>query len=465
MGGFWSSFFNDEESRKALTDILKCNYSFTQKLYQAISAECEGDVCFAPPLLQHGLASLLAGASEGSFEELARLLQTPADRYLTERGYCALHDHLHGMKDVTLATALRIYTPDTMRLMKDWYITSHKNYSICIKSINVSKPHEELRTSINDWIRSKTKNRIDQLIPDASVNATLQLLLICAAYFRCDLEHPFSAVYTTNDLFYVSEEETRTVKLMHQINTYRYAEFDNLQCQAVEIPYKNPNLRFVMLLPFTVDGLSTFEGHLHEIDFIELLTNMTKTKVLVSVPSFRLQEGYDICDYLEQVGLSTILSHTQRPLTKISQEDPPVTLTQFNHMLFFEFMEDISETASAGLKKPIADPDTVVFRADHPFIFAVIDISLNMILVFGRVNCLTRFTTPVFQKFALDQLEEQKQQYLEDQVQLTADQEVSGDAAIASVSETESEIEIEDGENGNCSSQVRFHSKLVTSSE
>ncbi|GLG92687.1 Uncharacterized protein GBIM_00303 [Gryllus bimaculatus] len=403
MGGFWSSFFNDEESRKALTDILKCNYSFTQKLYQAISAECEGDVCFAPPLLQHGLASLLAGASEGSFEELARLLQTPADRYLTERGYCALHDHLHGMKDVTLATALRIYTPDTMRLMKDWYITSHKNYSICIKSINVSKPHEELRTSINDWIRSKTKNRIDQLIPDASVNATLQLLLICAAYFRCDLEHPFSAVYTTNDLFYVSEEETRTVKLMHQINTYRYAEFDNLQCQAVEIPYK--------------------------------------------------------------VGLSTILSHTQRPLTKISQEDPPVTLTQFNHMLFFEFMEDISETASAGLKKPIADPDTVVFRADHPFIFAVIDISLNMILVFGRVNCLTRFTTPVFQKFALDQLEEQKQQYLEDQVQLTADQEVSGDAAIASVSETESEIEIEDGENGNCSSQVRFHSKLVTSSE
>ncbi|GLG95655.1 Protein of unknown function, partial [Gryllus bimaculatus] len=55
-------------------------------------------------------------------------------------------------------------------------------------------------------------------------------------------------------------------------------------------------LRFVMLLPFTVDGLSTFEGHLHEIDFIELLTNMTKTKVLVSVPSFRLQEGYDICD-------------------------------------------------------------------------------------------------------------------------------------------------------------------------
>jgi serpin B len=234
----------------------------------------------------------------------------------------------------------------------------------------------------------RVKEKIKDLLAPDAIKPLTRLILTNAIYFKSAWAQEFSKDATKDEPFQLGGGQTKNVPLMNQQKRFRY--FESEQLQALELPYQQGALGMIVILPRKVDGLSELEKALTQQNVNKWIDGMNSRLVRVFLPRFKIEAQFGLADTLKSMGMTDAFSDTKADFSGIATMEK-LFIFDVVHKAFVDVNEEGTEAAAAtavimGVRSAVVRPEEpVVFRADHPFIFAIRHRDSGAILFLGRL--------------------------------------------------------------------------------
>jgi serine protease inhibitor len=177
--------------------------------------------------------------------------------------------------------------------------------------------------SMNQWVEEQTngmlKDTIDQLDPD-----TLSILMN-TIYFKGTWVDEIEANATSDQIFYVTEDITETVSMMHQTNSFNYYEDET--CQTIVLPYIG-GTEMVVILP--KDTLNNYMLSVTDevLGTLVVGDGFEYNSVRLSLPKFTFDAKNDLNDILKSLGMIDAFSKEVAEFGLMIEEAQPVWVSR-----------------------------------------------------------------------------------------------------------------------------------------
>jgi serpin B len=182
--------------------------------------------------------------------------------------------------------------------------------------------------------------------------------------------------------------------MMYQRSWFAYLQTPGYQ--AIELPYRGEDLSMVVFLPDRKDGLPDLEKTLSSALIDECLAQMQVCQVDLFVPRFKVTWGtVDLLEQLTALEMRLAFDPSRADFSGINGRRPPDPRALFfsavYHQAFVDANEEGTEAAAAAAVTVTLGGlvyeriEVPVFRADHPFVFAIRERASGAILFLGRV--------------------------------------------------------------------------------
>jgi serpin B len=255
------------------------------------------------------------------------------------------------------------------------------------------------REAINRWVEEKTRQKIRDLIPAGGLHADTGLVLVNALYFKGRWREPFFEAATRDEPFFLEGGGAVEAPLMHRVGDVRHVQAEGYQ--AVDVDYRGGDVAMLVLLPDRRDGLRDLEKALSPRMLHDHTSQMRSREVELFLPRFSITWGtVNLRDQLIALGMPLAFDPSRADLSGINGFTPPsekaLFVSSVLHKAFVEVNERGTEAAAAtGMEVEFGaalgePPPPPVFRADHPFLFAIHERQSSAILFLGRITDPTR---------------------------------------------------------------------------
>ena len=216
--------------------VGQMNNAFAADLYAQLAAK-DGNLFFSPTSIQTALAMTWAGARGQTAQEMGATLHLDANADVHNQmgGFLGRlnADGQKGGYELSVANALwglkgYPFMPDYLALVK-------KSYNGNLSDLDFIRDTEGSRKTINDWVANETRDKIQNLLPQGSIDPLTRLVLTNAIYFKGKWDLPFKKEATKDNDFTLADGQKVKAPFMYQQKRFRYAEDD--QVQVLELPY------------------------------------------------------------------------------------------------------------------------------------------------------------------------------------------------------------------------------------
>jgi len=367
--------------------VVASNTAFAVKLYQQLSTQ-PGNVFVSPYSLSSLLTITWAGARGGTASELARSLQLTGGASAVHAGYARLQKELMPDTPVPyqLSIANGIFVRQGLALNPEFQKVAQESYAAQVEPLDFTTQPEPSRKHINRWVANQTHNRIKDLLPPGLIGPNSQLILANAIYFKGAWLKPFDSRSTGPEPFTSLEGERFDAPTMRQWEVaLPYVEHPDLQILA--LPYKGKALSMLVLLPRKPQGLKALERKLSPRQLMAWTRGLSPREVDVYLPKFKLKYEAQMTPPLQELGIKRAFRCEAADFSGLAQSKD-LCLSAVVHKSFLEVNEEGSEAAAVSMAHLVTTsikPPTPVFRADHPFLFAIRDDHSGSILFLGRL--------------------------------------------------------------------------------
>jgi serpin B len=369
--------------------VAAANNQFALDLYARLRG-ASGNLFFSPYSIHKTLAMAYAGARGDTAREMAAALHFPAGQGDPHRAYREARKLLNqkaARRGVQLALSANLWGQRGRRFEKPFLSLLQDCYGAGLQEADFTAP-EAARQTINAWVEKQTSQKVRELFPKGTLNVTTRLVLASAIYFKGDWAQPFRKGGTRDDTFWLDARNQARVAMMNQTGTFGYCE--DGQLQVLELPYAGRDLAMVVLLPRQRDGLADLEKALTAEKLAACVSRMRPQKVEVSLPRFKLTGAFSLRDTLAALGMKRAFASGEADFRGMDGGREPLFLSAVEHRAFVETNEEGTEAAAAtgvvvGSLSMEPRGAVPVFRADHPFVFAVRDVRTGVLLFLGRV--------------------------------------------------------------------------------
>jgi serpin B len=203
-----------------------------------------------------------------------------------------------------------------------------------------------------------------------------------AVYFKGEWLKKFEKIRTNESTFFTDEENQYKVDFMNTTEKLNY--FENDAFQFVAKPYKDSDLSFCMMLPKELNGLEAIEKSLNANFFNEILEKSSNKEVWISMPKIKMESTYKLKDALKKLGLKSMFN-SEANFSGIAKKEP-LWFEQVSHKTYLDLNEENTEAtaATSTVLRIKGTPSYKVFKADHPFLFFIIDNKTKAIVFVGR---------------------------------------------------------------------------------
>lgn len=354
------------------------NYSFD--LYHQLKNE-EENILLSPLSTYYALLMAYEGSKGETREEFEKILHLQTGSRKTMNSLLSpLNDNQQGYPIFNA-----IWTDNNLVVKETYKKTLARNYSSGIMQTDF-KNKETAVSVINGWITEKTNDKIREVINSSNIKDSTSIVIVNTVYFKGEWLNKFDKQKTKEATFFTSEENQYNVDFMNITEHLPYFETDTYQ--FISKPYKDSHLSFCIILPKEIFGIHKMEKEM-DADFLKGVLDSTRTaQTLVSLPKLKLESSFELSNVLKDMGLNTAFSE-HADFSGITTE-VPVSLDRIVHKTLIEIDEEKTEaaatTATTYYIRGIPSYQVFTFKADHPFIFFVIDNRSKAILYMGKYS-------------------------------------------------------------------------------
>ncbi len=364
--------------------------AFAVDLYAQLSKQ-SGNLFFSPESISTAFGMAYAGARGETATEMQHVFHftLPQDRLHPAMG--ALLAEMNGQHNgFELHVADALWAQQDASFLPDYLKLVQTDYGAGFHQVNFKVSPESVRATINAWVEQQTNNKIKDLIGPGALNASTRLVLTNAVYFKSAWLAPFDAEATQKEEFHLSATQWAMAPMMNRTGSYSY--YDGGSFQALELPYAGDQVSMVVLLPKKIDGLAALEksfGSGVAGDWIRKLEPVDK--VVLTLPRFTMTQQFELSNTLGTMGMAQAFSNAADFSGMTGK--PDFAISAAIHKAYIDVDELGTEAAAAtaitfvatAMQRRVPEPPPIVFRADHPFLFILLDTRSGSMLFLGRV--------------------------------------------------------------------------------
>ncbi|XP_068081153.1 leukocyte elastase inhibitor isoform X2 [Anabrus simplex] len=377
---------NEEETKeRTIRALAEAHENFSIHLYKVFE-ERQGNVVFSPLVAELVLVLALMGAKGSTSREISTVLHLPQDSSLVLTSYQALLNSLKSCDLMTIEIVNKLFVPTHVTIKQEFQTTALNTFLTEALLVDFSKDAEQAARVINSRIQKKTQEKIKEVVSKGSLSADSGLVLVSALYLQGTWLWPFTVNCTTKKPFNVSKTTSRTVTMMSQVETFNYVDLKKLKTRVLRLPFNGKNISMLIFLPYEIDGIAKLEKKISQLNISAILKSMKNKEVELWLPRFKFEETIDLKDNLTKMGVTAMFSSTAdfSNLMDHNSSLPVSHITQKVYLDVNEFGCDASAPSTPMAKFCCWSPPKA-FHADHPFMFAFVDIPSSAVLYMGRL--------------------------------------------------------------------------------
>jgi serpin B len=359
---------------------------FTRSLYEQL-AKRSGNVTVSPASIEACILLALAGAKGETADEIAAALKlTEAERADLAAALAQYRSSSSKDKSAAIVTiANSAWVQKGFPIVQAYRRLLETSGGASFHTVDFASDLAAAVKSINLWVDEATRHKITELLTADAIDNSARLVLANAIYFRGKWQQPFSEDGTEDQPFHRPGEPDVTVPLMHLHESLRYLETETYQ--AIELPYEGTPHAMIVWLPKQLDGLAALESQLTA--GTASLEGLHRADVNVFLPKFKIRSNVPLQEVLQALGIKRAFTDAA-DFSGISNE--PLMIAAVVHQALVEVDETSTEAAAttavivAPTSAPFEPDPPKLFRADHPFLFAIRNTNTGEVLFVGRVE-------------------------------------------------------------------------------
>jgi serpin B len=399
--GLWTLTLLAGTLPEEVQSVVTSNNQFAFDLCGQLRGQ-DGNVFLSPYSITKTLAMTYTGARGDTAREMARTLHFSLDPDRQARAFAAARKVLNGTqagfapnlaavfggkRGVQLHLAASLWGQQGYGFQKQFLAVNQECYGAGLQEIDFRAP-EQARQTINAWAGQQTHRKIQELFPPDVLDINTRLVLASAIYFKGDWSKQFPKNATHDEPFRGTAGQQVQVQMMNQTDVFGYFETEDVQ--GLQLPYEGGNLAMLVLLPKKEEARADLEKTLTADRLADWISRLREQKVQVSLPKFTVTSTFSLADTLSALGMKKAFRSGEADFSGMNGGRESLWISSVNHGAFVEVNEEGTEAAAATGAVVTAlgiEPGSkvAVFRADHPFVFAIRDVRTGMLLFLGRV--------------------------------------------------------------------------------
>ncbi|KAM9827281.1 leukocyte elastase inhibitor-like [Neosynchiropus ocellatus] len=359
----------------ALEELIKANTAFCMNVMRTLSEDDKSaNVFFSPFSISAALAMVMLGARGDTQKQISEVLgfteaerrdpglqqelmqsqtqiQTPPPM-VVDTSDQAIHVNFSTLLEqlqeiLTVHFASRLYGEQRFEFLEGFLKETKDKYGAELEPVDFKTAFEGARELINKWVKENTAGKIEELLPQGSLDSSTALVLVNAIHFKDNWLHEFDEEDTREEPFRMSKDKTTTVPMMHQKRKFKFHRDSERKINMLEMFYKEKRLSMVILLPDDVEGgLEKVEKELTPEKLSGWTDLMSLREVDVKLPKFKLEHTYDMNDILKKMGMVDAFDRANSDFTGMSSAYDLV-LSKVVHKALVEVTEKGTEAAAA----------------------------------------------------------------------------------------------------------------------
>lgn len=382
-----------------LAQLVSDNNTFAFELYQALKEGIE-NMMYSPYSISMAMAMTYAGARNNTETQIAGalLFTLPKERFHSTFNALDLTLNSRSQADTEgegqhfiLKGANSVWGQEGYPFLSEYLDVLAINYDAGMRIVDFQADPEAARIVINNWVLEQTENKIEDLLPEGSIDILTRLVLVNAIYFNASWARPFDEANTQDGEFFLTDGTTVTVPMMWMNerdgeNGEAFRAADGQGYQAIELPYYSGALSMLIVVP-DEGQFQVFEQTLAYSVIEEIVNNLSLVSLILTMPKFEYQSEFSLIGSLSQMGMSDAFDPERADFSGIDGGYGGLFIADIRHKTFISVDEEGTEAAAAtgvvmGTVSVITPKEIVINR---PFIYLIRDVETGAILFIGRV--------------------------------------------------------------------------------
>lgn len=393
-------------------DAVTANNAFAVDVYSRwVKTAPAGNALTSPISASLALTMTYAGAAGATATQMAAALhfgsatstifdgQNALDQQLTGRGSEALADaRTRAKTDPSINTSEASYETQIVNSLwgektytwaKPFLDVLAKSYGAGVYLEDFMTAWEPARQAINGWVSDQTGNKIQNLLPEGSLDNRTRFVLVNAIHLKLPWETPFSKEYTTPGSFTTESGATVTGQFMSPTEIPSLPYVDDGQAQRVALPLAGEKLWVVIALPDT--DLGSYEAALGAGSATLAIPTGTSL-VNLSLPKFSFTSPtFSLASTLKAMGMTDAFDDATADFTPMCATPPGCQLVIDDVLQKAMIALDEGGVEAAAATAVVGRTASVVEGAasmvvNHPFLVSIVDQPTGAILFLGHIT-------------------------------------------------------------------------------
>ncbi|KAK4883160.1 hypothetical protein RN001_006479 [Aquatica leii] len=344
-----------------LKEYHDSNLQFASNIYTEFASKNNGNFLLCPLSAQIILSLAAIGAKETTAQQLSAALNLPADSSKIQNMFQQISPYLDINTDYQLSSANKIYTKSEIVLKDDFKSLAQNTFKADIQNINFDNKKAATK-EINDWVETKTHNKIKDLLSDDSIKPNTAAVLVNAIYFKANWLRKFGKAYQRH--FYITKTKKVETDMMVQRNDFNYYYNKDLHAEFLEMPFKGNDVVLTIALPKENEGLSDLEKSISRVLAVQPYEELD---TVVTVPKFTMETKIDFKSILQSLGATLPFSDNANFK---GMSDIPLKIDEAVQKTYIEITETGATASAATYFSPMmVSIPRAHFTANRPFIY------------------------------------------------------------------------------------------------
>lgn len=363
-----------------ISSIDRAQLDFAVNLLKK-TAEDGKSTILSPASVSASLFMLYLATNDRTKQQLHDVLGGTASTWQLQGHFHRFFSEINSRnKNYTLDLANRLYVEKRFSITRSFERILPLYYEEDLNKFSFNEKNEIVK-DLNNWISTKTNNKINDIISADSITSDTVMLLANAIYFKGTWKTQFMAEITRPNQFHISSNENIMIPTMRGTIEAAYYEDDSVK--AIKLPYIGNEIEMVIILPRTRFGLSDVLKTLTGEKLLKYVREASITEVAISLPKFRAEEKVDLRSVVESIGITDIFN-AGADFGSLTTDEIPIYVGKIMHAGFIEIDEKGTESAASTVvelsNRMFADK---TFKANEPFLFAIVK-DMKTVLFAGK---------------------------------------------------------------------------------